>query len=170
MAFIFIPNGIHMPVWTPTSEGALELSPTLAPLKNVKDKVSVLTGLAQHNAFALGDGGGDHARSTATWLTGVHPRKTDGADIKCGISVDQLAAQRVGNKTPFASLELGCERGGMAGTCDTGYSCAYSSTISWRGPSTPNRARGRPARRFRATVRQQRPRRDRGEPHAAARA
>src|SRR3981081_430440 len=79
MAFIFIPNGVHVPNWMPTSEGALELSPTLASFKNVKNKVSVLTGLGQHNAFALGDGGGDHARSTATWLTGVHPRKTDGA-------------------------------------------------------------------------------------------
>ncbi len=138
MAFIFIPNGVHVPNWMPTSEGALELSPTLAPLKNVKNKISVLTGLAQHNAFALGDGGGDHARSTAAWLTGCHPRKTDGADLQVGISVDQVAAARVGKKTPFESLELGCERGQVAGACDTGYSCAYSSSISWRGPSTPN--------------------------------
>jgi hypothetical protein len=138
MAFIFIPNGVHVPNWMPTTEGALELTPTLASMKNVKNKVSVLTGLAQHNAFALGDGGGDHARSTATWLTGCHPHKTDGADLRVGISVDQLAAERVGQKTPFASLELGCERGAVAGACDTGYSCAYSSSISWRGPSTPN--------------------------------
>jgi len=138
MAFIFIPNGVNVTNWMPAAEGALELTPTLASLKNVKNKVSVLTGLAQHNAFALGDGGGDHARSTATWLTGCHPRKTDGADIRVGISVDQLAAERVGRKTPFASLELGCERGAQSGACDTGYSCAYSSSISWRGPSTPN--------------------------------
>jgi hypothetical protein len=138
MAFLFIPNGVNVANWMPTTEGPLELTPTLAALKNVKNKVSVLTGLAQHNAFALGDGGGDHARSTATWLTGCHPRKTDGADIRVGISVDQLAAERVGRKTPFASLELGCERGAQSGSCDTGYSCAYSSSISWRGPSTPN--------------------------------
>lgn len=138
MAFIFVPNGANMAMWTPATEGALTLSPTLEPLAKVKDKVSVLTGLAQHNAFALGDGGGDHARSAATWLTGCHPKKTDGADIKAGISVDQLAALRVGKKTPFESLELGCERGAMAGNCDSGYSCAYSSSISWRGESTPN--------------------------------
>ncbi len=138
MAFIFIPNGVNVENWMPKTEGALELTPTLASMKNVKNKVSVLTGLAQHNAFALGDGGGDHARSTATWLTGCHARKTDGADLRAGISVDQLAAERVGRKTPFASLELGCERGAVAGSCDTGYSCAYSSSISWRGPSTPN--------------------------------
>ena len=138
MAFIFVPNGVNMALWTPATEGALQLTPTLEPLRKVQSKVSVLTGLAQHNAFALGDGGGDHARSAATWLTGCHPKKTDGADIKAGISADQLAAMRVGKRTPFESLELGCERGAMAGNCDSGYSCAYSSSISWRGESTPN--------------------------------
>ena len=138
MAFIFVPNGVNIQSWTPAAEGVLQLTPTLQPLKNVRDKISVLSGLAQHNAFALGDGGGDHARSSATWLTGCHPRKTDGADIKAGLSVDQLAASRVGKKTPFESLELGCERGAQSGNCDSGYSCAYSSSISWRGESTPN--------------------------------
>src|ERR1051325_5141847 len=137
MAFIFIPNGVHLPAWTPTTEGAFELPPTLEPLKNVKDSVMVLTGLAQHNGFALGDRPGDHARSAASWLTGCHPKKTAGADIHAGISVDQLAAQKVGNRTPFPSLEMGCERGMMAGNCDSGYSCAYSNAISWRSPSTP---------------------------------
>ncbi|HLJ55430.1 MAG TPA: DUF1552 domain-containing protein [Chthonomonadaceae bacterium] len=138
MAFLFIPNGVNVANWMPATEGPLELTPTLASMKNVKDKISIITGLSQHNAFALGDGGGDHARSTAAWLTGVHPKKTDGADLHVGISVDQVAAQRVGRATPFASLELGCERGQVSGACDTGYSCAYSSSISWRGPSTPN--------------------------------
>jgi len=138
MAFMFVPNGVHMPAWRPTAEGALaELPPSLQPLAKVKDSLSVLTGLTQHNAFALGDGGGDHARSTATWLTGVHIRKTAGADIRSGISADQLAAQRVGNLTKFASLEIGCEPGAQAGNCDSGYSCAYSSSISWRGEATP---------------------------------
>lgn len=137
MAFMFVPNGIHMPAWTPATEGAFELPQTLTPLKNVKDSISVLTGLTQHNAFALGDGGGDHARSSAAWLTGCHPRKTDGADIKAGISADQLAAQRIGNNTRFPSLELGCERGAQAGNCDSGYSCAYSSSIAWRSENTP---------------------------------
>src|SRR5205085_10545366 len=122
--------GVNMAAWTPATEGPLQLAGTLEPLKNVKDKVSILTGLAQHNAFALGDGGGDHARSAATWLTGCHPKKTDGADIKAGISADQLAAQRVGNNTRFPSIELGCERGAQSGNCDSGYSCAYSSNIA----------------------------------------
>lgn len=138
MAFMFVPNGINMAGWTPAQAGALELTPILAPLKNVQSSVNVLTGLAQMNAFALGDGPGDHARSTAAWLTGVHPRKTAGSDIKAGISVDQVAAQKIGNATRFASLEIGCERGAMAGDCDSGYSCAYSSNISWRSENTPN--------------------------------
>lgn len=139
MAFLFVPNGVNMNFWTPKSAGVgFELPEILQPLSPVKNSVSVLTGLAQRNAFDLGDGPGDHARSTATWLTGVHPKKTDGADIQAGISVDQVAAQAIGSQTRFASLELGCESGAMAGNCDSGYSCAYSSSVSWRAASTPN--------------------------------
>ncbi len=138
LAYVFVPNGMHMPAWTPATEGALTtLTPTLAPLAKVKNSLLVMSGLTQNNARALGDGGGDHARSAAAWLTGCHPRKTSGADIKGGVSADQIAARALGGKTPFSSLEIGCERGGMAGDCDSGYSCAYSSSIAWRGEATP---------------------------------
>ena len=137
MVFMFIPNGVNMEKWRPTTEGAFELTETLQPLSKVRSKINVISGLAQHNAFALQDGAGDHARSVAAWLTGCHPRKTAGADIKNGISVDQLTALHVGNRTRLPSLEIGCERGGMAGNCDSGYSCAYSSNISWRSETTP---------------------------------
>ncbi len=139
MAFFMVPNGIHMPAWTPTTTGAFELTPTLAPLAKVRDYVSVLTGLTHHNADALGDGPGDHARAASVWLTGVHPRKTAGADIHLGKSVDQIAAESasVGQKTQFASLELGCEPSGVNGECDSGYSCAYSSNIAWRSATEP---------------------------------
>jgi hypothetical protein len=138
MVFMFVPNGIHMADWTPKSEGALETLPwILEPLKNLKGDVSVLSGLAQLNARALGDGGGDHARSNAVFLTGARPRKTAGADIKNGISVDQFAAQKLGAITKFPSLEIGIEPGAQAGNCDSGYSCAYSSAISWRSETTP---------------------------------
>ncbi|HRI44553.1 MAG TPA: DUF1552 domain-containing protein [Fimbriimonadaceae bacterium] len=138
MAFVFVPNGIDMANWTPQGMGtALELSPILQPLEKVRGSLNVLTGLAQHNAFALGDGPGDHARSTAAWLTGVHPKKTAGSDIRVGISADQVAAREIGHKTRFPSLEIGCERGAMAGDCDSGYSCAYSSSISWKSETTP---------------------------------
>lgn len=138
MAYIFVPNGVNMANWTPSATGAnFELTPILNPLQNVRSSISVLSGLAQRNAFALGDGPGDHARSTAVWLTGVHPKKTAGADIRNGISADQVAAQKIGTRTKFPSLEIGCERGALAGDCDSGYSCAYSSSISWKSESTP---------------------------------
>ena len=138
LAFLFVPNGIHMPAWRPGAEGALTVLPTtLQPLAAFKDSLLVMSGLTQHNAFALGDGGGDHARSAAAWLTGCHPRKTSGADIKAGTSADQVAAKYLGKETRFSTLELGVERGGLAGDCDSGYSWAYSSTISWRTENTP---------------------------------
>jgi hypothetical protein len=138
MAVLFIPNGAHMPAWTPTAEGTnFELPHILEPLAPYKQDLLVLSGLTQDGARPHGDGGGDHARSAAAFLTGSHPRKTHGADLKAGVSFDQVAAQKLGNQTRFASLELGCERGQQAGNCDTGYSCAYSSNIAWRTESTP---------------------------------
>jgi len=138
MAFTYVPNGVHIPDWTPATEGAgFALTPTLEPLKAVKDDVMVLTGLTCDKARAHGDGGGDHARAMSAFLTGKQPRKTYGADLRAGISVDQLVAQTVGDATRFPSLEIGCEPGRQSGNCDSGYSCAYSSTISWRTESTP---------------------------------
>lgn len=138
MAFLFVPNGAHMEDWTPKTEGrGYQLPYILEPLKPVRDSISVLTGLTQDKARPNGDGAGDHARSCSAWLTGCQPRKTAGADIKAGISADQVAAQFIGKKTRFPSLEIGIERGAQAGNCDSGYSCAYSNSISWRGESTP---------------------------------
>ncbi len=138
MAFFYVPNGVHMQDWTPKEEGLLNALPDiLKPMMALKDDINILTGLAQHNGEALGDGPGDHARALATFLTGAHPKKTDGADIKVGMSVDQVAADRVGKNTRFPSIELGIERGAQAGNCDSGYSCAYSSNISWRSETTP---------------------------------
>jgi hypothetical protein len=139
MAFFYIPNGAHMPDWTPTAEGPNFSIPfTLEPLKPFKDNLTVLSGLTLNNARPLGDGPGDHARAMSAFLTGAHPRKTHGADIKVGVSVDQVAAQKIGQQTKFPSLEIGCEEGKQAGNCDSGYSCAYSSNLSWRTESTPN--------------------------------
>lgn len=138
MAFIFVPNGVIVPDWTPKgTDDDWQLSPTLEPLAGVKDKLTVLSGLAQGNAEAKGDGPGDHARSAAAFLTGAHPVKTDGADIKVGISADQVAAQKIGSLTKLPSLEIGTEGGRNAGQCDSGYSCAYSNNISWKTATTP---------------------------------
>ncbi len=138
MAFLYVPNGVHMADWTPKEVGPrFSIPPTLKPLEAYKDDLLVLTGLAQHNAEALGDGPGDHARSLACFLTGTHPLKTDGAGIRVGVSVDQVAAQKIGRQTRLPSLELGIERGAQSGNCDSGYSCAYSSNISWRSANMP---------------------------------
>ncbi len=138
MAFFMVPNGVHMEDWTPTSEGPLNQLPhILQPLNNVKGKINVLTGLTHDKARPNGDGPGDHARAAAAFLTGCQPRKTAGADIKVGISIDQYAAQEVGKRTRFRSLELGIDRSAQAGNCDSGYSCAYSSNIAWMTESTP---------------------------------
>ncbi|MDB6016824.1 MAG: hypothetical protein JWR19_1313 [Pedosphaera sp.] len=138
MAFVYVPNGANMTDWTPTTVGAdFKLPYILEPLEPFQKELLILSGLAQDRAAAHGDGAGDHARASATFLTGCQARKTAGADIKVGMSVDQLAAAKVGRQTRFASLELGCDRSQKAGNCDSGYSCAYSYNISWKTESTP---------------------------------
>ena len=139
LAYVYVPNGVHLPDWTPKTVGPnLDLPPILEPLTAVREDLLVLSGLALDPARAHGDGGGDHARAMATFLTGIHPRKTGGADLRAGISVDQVAAREVGRATRFASLEIGCEGGRDSGQCDHGYSCAYQVNLSWRGESTPS--------------------------------
>jgi hypothetical protein len=138
MAFLYVPNGIHMPDWTPKKEGGeFDFPPTLEVIKPFEKDILVLSGLTQDKARPNGDGPGDHARAAAAFLTGCQPFKTDGAGIRAGISVDQLAASRVGQHTRFPSLELGCDSSAQSGNCDSGYSCAYSSNISWKTESTP---------------------------------
>lgn len=138
MVIVFSPNGMNMKDWTPPNNGnIISLPPTLTPFKDHQKDIIVYSNLAQLRARANGDGAGDHARSMSTFLTGVQIKKTDGADLQAGISVDQLAAQNLGKKTRIKSLQLGCESSKSAGSCDSGYSCAYSSTISWASSSLP---------------------------------
>jgi len=138
MAYVYVPNGKNMEDWTPQRTGAnYDLPAILQPLKPVQGDVSVLTGLAHAKARSNGDGPGDHARANATFLTGVQAKKTAGADIRLGISVDQIAAAAVGRQTRLPSLELSCDKGRQAGACDSGYSCIYQFNISWKSESTP---------------------------------
>lgn len=138
LAFVFIPNGANMVDWTPAAEGRdFELPYILEPLRPLQSELTVLTGLTHDKARPNGDGAGDHARSSATFLTACQARKTDGADIQVGVSVDQVAAERIGEQTRLPSLELGCDRTKLSGNCDSGYSCAYSFNIAWKTPSTP---------------------------------
>ncbi|MBV8819211.1 MAG: DUF1552 domain-containing protein [Acidobacteriaceae bacterium] len=138
MAFTYVPNGVTLKEWKPATSGVdFEFTRILKPLEPYRSDVMVISGLSHRNAESLGDGGGDHARAGACFLTGVHPKKTSGADIQAGISVDQIAARALSGETRVASLELGCEDSRTVGNCDSGYSCAYTNSISWRGPATP---------------------------------
>jgi hypothetical protein len=138
MAFLYVPNGVHIPHWTPPYEGALlDLPEILRPLAPFKRDMLILTGLTHDKGRANGDGPGDHARAAASWLTGSQALKSEGSQIRAGTSVDQVAAQHLGQATRLPSLEIGAEPGRQAGKCDSGYSCAYSNNISWRNESTP---------------------------------
>lgn len=138
LAFLSVPNGMHLPDWTPDGKGTeFEFKSILEPVAKYRSNSLILSGLTLNGGRALGDGPGDHARCAASFLTGAHPKKTHGADIHNGISVDQVAAEKIGSQTRFASLELGMERGAQSGNCDSGYSCAYSANISWRTPTSP---------------------------------
>ncbi|MBI4663366.1 MAG: DUF1552 domain-containing protein [Verrucomicrobia bacterium] len=138
MAFIYVPNGAHMPHWTPSRTGAdFDLPPILRPLAPVKSDLLVLSGLTHDKGRTNSDGAGHHARGATVFLTGSQALKSEGSEICAGVSVDQYAARIVGKETRFPSLELGTEAGRQAGKCDSGYSCAYSNNISWRDESTP---------------------------------
>jgi hypothetical protein len=137
LCYVYVPNGMVMANWTPAAQGKdFEFSPILKPLEKVREQTLVLSGLMSHNAYALGDGPGDHARASASFLTGAHPRES-GSDIHAGVSADQVAAEAIGDRTRLRSLELGLEDTRMVGLCDAKYSCAYTSSISWRTPTTP---------------------------------
>jgi hypothetical protein len=139
MAFVYVPNGIIPSAWWPESGPSenLQISPTLAPLTNIRDKIQLVSGLQDLSANPERDGAGDHARAGGTFLTGVRIKKTAGADLHAGASIDQVVAQQIGHLTRFSSLELTCDSVRKAGDCDSGYSCAYSYNIAWRSPEQP---------------------------------
>jgi Protein of unknown function (DUF1552) len=133
----YVPNGMSMPYWFPKAVGPMsELPPTLQSLNELKDRVLLMGGLADEPANLV-KGGGDHARSAGTFLTGVPFKFTAGADVFGSVSIDQIAAREMEKETQLASLELGIESNAMIGSCDGGSSCAYTNTIAWRNPTTP---------------------------------
>ena len=135
---IYTPTGMMMENWTPASgEPGFAYSPILKPLEPYRQKITVFSGLSHVQAEALGDGAGDHGRCCGGYLTGVHVKKTEGADITSGVSMDQLVAKQFGDQTQIPSLELGLEPPSLVGSCDSGYSCAYTNTLSWSSPNTP---------------------------------
>ena len=131
---VYVPNGIMMQNWTPAARGArFDFTPILKPLEPFRDDLLVISGLNSTPP----EPGGVHARASTRFLTDVHPKPTAGSDLQAGISIDQIAAKELGRHTQLASLELGLESTESAGSCDVGFSCAYTSTISWRSAKTP---------------------------------
>jgi hypothetical protein len=144
LGVVYHPNGVIYQNWLPTGTGRdFTLSRTLAPLEPFRDQLIVVTGLSSHQAEALGDGGGDHSRASGTYLTGVHVRKSDSI-VENGISMDQIAAQALARQTQLSSLQLTADDNSLVGSCDVGYSCAYSSTLSWLTPTLPLMAENNP--------------------------
>ena len=146
MSTVYLPNGIMMDKWTPPTEGPLtKLMPIMEPLAPFKDRMLVISGLNHATGRALaGENTGDHARAGATYLTGIHPKKTEGADTEAGVSMDQIAAREFSKHTQFGSLELCVDTPELLGQCEAGYSCAYMNSICWRSPTTPMPMEDRP--------------------------
>jgi hypothetical protein len=141
---VYHPNGVIYDQWQPTGEGTnFQLSPTLKGLEPFKQKLAVITGLASDNAEALGDGGGDHSRACGSYLTGVHVKKSD-TSLENAVSMDQILAKSWENETQLSSLQITADENSLLGSCDLGYSCAYSSTISWLTPTLPLMAENNP--------------------------
>jgi hypothetical protein len=147
LSIVYLPNGIMMDQWTPDAEGtSFKLKPIMEPLAPFRDRMLILTGLS-HNGGARarqGENTGDHARAGSAYLTGVHPKKTEGADTEAGVSMDQMAARQIGGRNQLASLELSVDSPELLGQCEAGYSCAYMNSICWRTPSTPMPMEDRP--------------------------
>lgn len=136
--WLYIPNGVNVSEWFPEGEGAgYQMSQSLREIEKNRADFSVVSGLMQDWAHSHGNGGGDHARAVATFLTGCQPKKTAGADIQLGISVDQIAAQKIGHNTRVASLELSTDGQRSSGKCDSGYSCAYQFNLAWKNETMP---------------------------------
>jgi hypothetical protein len=149
LAFLYVPNGAIMDRWTPNGQGReFQLNETMQPLSAFRSDLQVVSGLEHQHGWAGPDGGGDHARATATILTGARPKKTAGNDIRAGVSADQVAARHLEGRTRFSSLELSCDAVRQSGSCDSGYSCAYQFNISWRSETQPMAPESNPRQLF----------------------
>ncbi len=139
-SFLHVPHGASPGYWNPETTGSnWELSPILQPLAPFKDQLTVISGMDHRMATSLtpDESAGDHSRTAAVFLSSAHPKRTEGQDIECGVTIDQVLAQKIGQTTPLPSLELCIEDVGALGVCGVGYSCVYTNTISWSSPTSP---------------------------------
>jgi hypothetical protein len=139
VGFVYLPHGAIMSEWTPSTEGSeYAMTPTLTPLEAFRDRLLIVSGLEARTAAPLpGTTGGEHSRSAAAFLSGARPKKTAGADVLLGTTIDQVIAQTIGQETALPSIEIGIEDVGYTGICGYGYSCSYQNTISWGTPAKP---------------------------------
>ena len=136
VAVVYVPNGIVMKDWKPAEAGKdFAFTRILKPLEPLRQDITLLSGLA--NLAANKAKGGGHAKASGSFLSGTPPKYTAGPDVHAGVTFDQIAAQRWASETRVASLQIGCEDARMVGNCDTGSSCAYTNTLSWKNPDTP---------------------------------
>src|ERR671936_121809 len=137
-AAIYCGNGANMNDWTPATEGAgFAFSPILKPLEPFRDRTLVFTGLDNFPATDQGDSGGQHPRAAPAFMSCVHPKQTEGADVRAGTTIDQLIAQQICRDAKLSSLELAVDRNDVVGACDHGYACAYMNSMSWKTPTMP---------------------------------
>jgi hypothetical protein len=139
IGFIYTPNGYLRTYWVPTKSGRdWEVTRSLQALAPYRDHITLVSGLAQRQADTMGDPPGPHSRASGAWLTGVHVKRTEGADVRAGKSADQVAADVLGRETALPSIEIAIEQNEkLIGNCEGGYSCVYQNTVSWRDPTTP---------------------------------
>ena len=139
MGFFYVPNGMFLPSFHPTGEGGrnFEFTPTLKPLEPFRDKIVVVSGLSNSGVVSTNEGGGVHTRAHGGWLSGVLPKRTEGADLRAGKTIDQYAADKLGADTSLRSLELTIDSNYQVGNCENGYSCAYINSSSWLNATTP---------------------------------
>ena len=145
LGFVYIANGVIQNLWNPATTGrGFELPPTLQPFANVRDRITVLSGLSHLQADTFGDGTGDHPRASAVWLTGVHAydRAKPGVEVKLTTTADQIAARVIGRTSRIPSIEMSVDYP-TQGSCDSG-DCFYVNTVSWRNETTPNPAESHP--------------------------
>src|SRR5262249_25659338 len=150
---VYVPNGMVMPEWTPKTEGTgFEFLAAMKPLEAYRERLLVLSGLASTPPPTDTNGAGVHARASTRFLTDIHPKRSDTSEVLAGVSADQLIARELGRDTQLASLELAIEGRDLAGSCDIGFSCAYTNTISWRGAKTPPPMENEPPAVFERSV------------------
>ena len=137
-AAVYVGNGVNVVDWTPPTEGAgFEFSPILAPLEPFRHRTLVFSGLDNFPATDQGDSGGQHPRAAPAFMSAVHPKQTEGADVQAGTTVDQMIAERICRESKLSSLEVSVDRNDVAGACDHGYACAYMNSMSWKTPTMP---------------------------------